>query len=140
MTASDNNNLRVLVWDLGPKAPDAPVAPKLREAKTDTDRLMAESDFKAALAVYEAERDSFVARQREFERWHRINGGPFQIEMWSVNADEALMRDPERYALKLPKHMKPGRTQAEFLRQREEDRAGLDRARRADPQFGEKAA
>lgn len=135
-----NNNLRVMVWDLGPPAPDVPKPPVQRDAKSDGEKIIAESDFKAAMAVYEGERDSFVVRKREHDKWHQEHGGPFQIEMWTVHAREALERDPQRYALRLPKGKKPGRTHEENQRRRDAEREELLRARRHDPQFGEGAA
>lgn len=39
----------------------------------------------------------YVRDQREFEAWHKQNPEPVQVEMYSVDADEAVRNDPRRY-------------------------------------------
>lgn len=132
-----NHNLRVLVWDLGPSDPKVPKRPELPNAKPDTpEAIMAESDFRAAMAIYEGERDAYARLKREFDAWHRQNGGPYQLEMWSMDVADALVRDPDRYVLKLPKGKKPGRRQHEIEAQRRQEQSDLDVMRERDPQFG----
>ena len=64
------------------------------------------------------------------------SGGPYQLTMRSVNARDALKRDPNRYVLKLPKGLKPGPKQAE-IEQQERDEADHFAAEAArDPVFG----
>jgi hypothetical protein len=62
--------------------------------------------------------------------------GPVQMVMRSVNARDALKRDPNRYTLKLPKGIKPGPAQAEFERQAKEEADQFAAASARDPVFG----
>jgi len=135
-----NNNLRVRIWDLGPTAPKAPVRPAMpKDLKPGSpEEMVAESEFKAALAVFERERDDFARMQRAFESWHALYGGPYQIEMWSVNALEAKLRDPDRYVDTLPKGKKPGRAHIENEKREREEHNQLQQLRDRDPQFGTK--
>ena len=66
----------------------------------------------------------------------KADEGPVGIEMWSIDARDALKRDPERFVVKLPKGMKPGpaheRNQERAARARDE----LAAAAAKDPVFG----
>ena len=77
------------------------------------------------------------ARSLLFKVWDlEAAGGPVQLIMRTVNAKDALRRDPNRYVLKLPRGIKPGPAQAE-LEQRNRDEASDFAALAArDPVFG----
>ena len=139
----ENNNLKQKVWDLGPVRPEAPkppVAPEeasFKGASKVADYEVAKIQFDDALIDYKSALRIYADRMAEYSKWRRDNGGPVEIEMWSVNAREALANDPERYRRALPKGEKPGKTDHENKRKAElrliEDAAAAKR----DPHFGE---
>ena len=108
-----NNNLKVKVWDLGPTRPEAPIAPtapleaEFKGASRVADFAVAQIKFEDALVDYKTALRAYAAARDEYDRWRRDNGGPVEIEMWIVLAQEAMARDPHRYSDKLPKGQKP---------------------------------
>lgn len=137
-----NNNLKVKVWDLGPTRPEAPIAPtapleaEFKGASRVADFAVAQIKFEDALVDYKTALRAYAAARDEYDRWRRDNGGPVEIEMWIVLAQEAMARDPHRYSDKLPKGQKPGTAHAENERRAQqrliEDAVNADK----DPHFG----
>lgn len=155
---------RVWLWDIGPFKPVPPAKPELPAAKPGT----AEYDLQAMkhrieLADYERDLAEYRRLRAEYEDWQIRYGGPFEVPMWSCNAQDALTwdklaikegRQPDRrwYISSrtrgykdlpnsgLPAGMKPGHGQAENLRREAESRADLERVMREDPVFGAMAS
>jgi hypothetical protein len=90
---------RCWIFDLGPQFNMAkPVRPVLA-ADTVEARVELEVDLEEYEKVY---RDYVIAErqfQRERKQWEKQNpgGGAVEVNMWSTDAGEALMRDPRRY-------------------------------------------
>lgn len=80
----------------------------------------------------EADAQSLMVRVWDLE----ATDGPVQMIMRSVNARDALKRDPNRYALKLPRGVKAGPAQAEFERKLKEEADEFTAAVARDPVFG----
>lgn len=130
-------NDHVTLWDLGPKAPVAPVVPKQPDATLKGPELAlaqihhedALEDYKLALRVWGKAKTDYAAWRREF-------GGPIKKEMWSTDAVHALNTDADRYVLELPKGIKPGQAQADKDVADAMSEQELAEAREKDPQFG----
>ena len=66
----------------------------------------------------------------------KADNGPLQLIMRSVNARDALARDPERYVLKLPRGVKPGPAHLEAEARRKEEANDYASIAARDPVFG----
>ena len=129
----DTESLRVRFWDLGPdKPPKQPVAPKLLAP----DDPIAKLEYEEAAAVYVAELQSYRSQKSAYDKWMAEMGGPVEVEMWSVDARDAVQRAPGRFVKRLPKGMQPGHGHAENLRRKEEENAEFRRVAATDPIFG----
>lgn len=62
--------------------------------------------------------------------------GPVQIEMRSVNARDALQRDPKRYVIKLPRGVKPGPAHHREEERKRQEMADFAEVVKRDPVFG----
>lgn len=155
MTMSDLNQdldlMQVWLWDLGPTKPVHPERPEPPVGKEGTPLY----DLKVIEWREEKENyDRALLQYREdkerWDRWQRDNGGPVEIPQYSVNAREAMERDPKRYTLSartrghgqlanrgLPLGMKPGHGQKMLEERQRQGLEDLDLARRGDPFFGE---
>lgn len=151
----------VYMWDTGPTEPKAPLrpkAPKGEEGNPEYDLAVVE--FRKALSDYDADLRSYGDRKREYALFLRDAGGPFEVKMWSVDANDALIRDgnavadgrqeKRRWFISartrgyetlpnggLPGSMKPGKGHEENLRREREGDADMAAVRKQDPIFGQ---
>jgi hypothetical protein len=121
---------------------------------------LAKVEFAEALEDYQAALKAWKKAKDDHAEWHKRNDGPVEIQMWSCDAHDALMRDQtavtegrqamRRYYVSsrtrgntnlpnrgLPDGLKPGSGQAELERRMREGDADLLAARAADPVFGQ---
>lgn len=142
---SDLPKLMVRVWDLGPAVPEAPVKPALPTGKEGSpEHDLALIDFKGALADYETALKAFGQAKKDFAAWQATYGGPYESEMYSVDAREALAIAPDRYLVSddrlpnhgLPKGRKAGKWHHEEKQRQEELRRHTARQLDRDPVFG----
>ena len=128
---------KVILWDLGPKSPVAPVIPKQPDSSLKGQELaLAQIHHEDAMADYKDALRTWGRAKEEYQEWRRKFSGPVKISMWSTDAVHALTVEPERYFLELPKGVKPGKTQAEADEAAAMSEAELNEAREKDPQFG----
>lgn len=140
-TRSDLNSMIVKIWDLGPKAPTIPVKPDLPTAKEGTPQYdLAMIDFRGELSQYETGLKAYAQEKKDFDEWHRVYAGPYQIEMYSVNAREAIQIEPGRYVAELPKGRKPGKWHADQQQARVEAKRTFAQTIARDPIFGNQGA
>jgi secreted Zn-dependent insulinase-like peptidase len=140
-TSAEINKLLVKIWDLGPRAPETPVKPELPQGKEGSAQHdLAMIDFRAGLSQYETALKAYAQEKKDFDEWHRVYAGPYQIEMYSANAREALQNDPERYAVELPKGRKPGKWHADEQQRQAEHRRTFAQMVARDPVFGSQGA
>jgi len=145
-TYNDTNKLMVRLWDTGPVPPSAPERPELPKGKEgDPEYDLSMIEFKGALSVYETALKIYGQEKKDFAEWQNKFGGPYEIEMFSVDAREALMIAPDRYFVSdsrlknhgLPDKRKPGKWHDE----QKQVRAEADRLRARelarDPVFGQ---
>lgn len=146
---SDLPKMMVRVWDLGPSVPDTPDKPALPTGKEGSpEHDLALIDFKAAIANYETALKAFGQAKKDFAEWQKTYGGPYEKEMYSVDAREALEIEPERYLVSddrlpnhgLPKGRKPGKWHHEEKQRQEELRRFTAQQRARDPVFGSQGA
>lgn len=125
------------LWDIGPKPPVAPVVPKLPDAALKGPELaLAQIHYEDAMADYKDELRAWGKAKIDYQNWRRNFGGPVKVNLWSTDAVHALNTDPDRYALELPKGLKPGKMQAEADEAAAMSETELQEARDRDPQFG----
>lgn len=130
-------NSKVDIWDLGPLRPDAPKEPKPVDEKLKGAELaIAQVELEDALDLYKRELRVYAANKREYERWHRENEGPVKVELWGVDANFAIGKEPVRYKLDLPKGQKPGKAQVMAEEMAKAEGVELAAARDRDPNFG----
>jgi hypothetical protein len=156
---------QVILWDIGPSKPVAPKRPDLPKGKEgDPEYDLAKVEFQEALEDYTEALKTWKRQKTEYADWHKQNGGPVEITMWSCDAHDALGRDAAaapivikngeekkqlRYFISartrghsnlpnrgLPNGMRPGHGQGELERRMIEGDADMVAARRADPVFG----
>lgn len=146
---SDRHTLMVKVWDTGPVAPEPPEKPALPTGKEGSpEHDLALIEFKAGLANYETALIAFGKSKKDFAEWHKTYQGAYEIEMFSVNAREALQIEPTRYFVSddrlpnhgLPKGRKPGKWHADQLERQEEAQRSFARTMARDPVFGNQGA
>lgn len=133
----DTESLRVKFWDLGP---EKPVMPKKPDQPKNPDDPIAKLEYEEAAETYVAAIKAYRVAQAEYARWEEECGGPVQIERWSVEARDAVQRDPKRYVKALPKNLKPGHGHIENLRRKEAEDAEFRRVAATDPIFGTQGA
>lgn len=150
---TDNQSMKVWLWDLGPEKPVPPVRPKPPVGKEDDpEHGLALIDFREAIEAYDAALRAYKTAKAEYEDFATRFGGPYEREFWSVDARVALERDKDRWCISsrtrgyghlknggLPKGVVPGHGQAEQERRMKEGEADLEVLRRKDPVFGEEA-
>lgn len=150
----DNASMMVVLWDLGPSKPEAPKrpkAPKGNEGEPEYDLALV--DFRMEMEDYETALRKHKADKIAYAKFEKDYGGAYEITMWSVDAHDALERDPKRYCISsktrghgrlknggLPIGVKPGHGQSEVERRAREGDADLEVLRRADPVFGTQEA
>ncbi|MCK1445424.1 hypothetical protein IVB43_23855 [Bradyrhizobium sp. 48] len=143
---SDKGSMMVRMWDLGPLKPEAPEKPKLPEGKEGTPAHdLAMIDFDGALATYRSDLKAYGAQLKDFEEWHKKYQGPYEIEMFSIDAREAMAIAPDRYMVSddrldnhgLPKGRKPGKFHAEEKQRIAEASRARARELARDPVFGQ---
>lgn len=133
--------MREKIWDLGPQAPKAPAKPEPPKGKDgDPDYELAKVEFEHALAIYREDLLAYGRQTKEYREWKKRDGGPVQIDLWTVDANEAMRRDPDRYVKSLPRGTKPGRAHFENLEREKAREEDLEADRKRDPQFGGAAA
>jgi hypothetical protein len=151
---ADNEAQQVFLWDIGPEKPVQPVrpiAPKGREGSPEYELALLE--FRDELERYSNSLHGFRQAIAEYEDWVSRNGGPVEIQRWSVDANDALRRDPKRYFISsrtrgytrapnlgLPEGLSPGRLHADNVRRRREADEEFVQIRRSDPVFGHEVA
>lgn len=148
--ATDNAAMMVVLWDLGPQKPEPPVRPEAPQGKEGTPAYdLAMVDFRQSLEEYDAALKAHKQAKTDFADFEKRYGGPYEISMWSCDAEDALSRDPTRYCISsktrghgrkhnggLPRHLKPGHGHEENLRREAEGYADAAAVRRTDPVFG----
>lgn len=140
-THADTNKLLVKIWDLGPTEPEAPVKPELPKGKEGSPEYdLALIDFRGDLANYETALKAYGQAKKDFAAWHKTYAGPYQIEMYSVNAREAIQIEPTRYMIDLPKGRKPGKFHAEEQQRLKDERDSFAKMIKRDPVFGSQGA
>jgi hypothetical protein len=135
-------NGKVDLWDCGPKrpvAPEAPVEPDASKLK-GADLAAAQVEHEDALERYKQQLRDYAAAKRAHLEWHDEKGGPVKVELWGIDARHAMNVEPDRFKLDLPRGVKPGRAQVEAEEMAEAEANELNRARAADPQFGQQRA
>lgn len=132
-------NGKVDLWDIGPQmepeppeAPNEPDKDKLKGAKL----AAAELEYEDAMAAYKNELRAYTAARRDYEEWHRENGGPIKVELWGTDARHAMEVEPKRFVFELPKGKKPGKAHLEAEEMAAAEAQEIQRARERDPQFG----
>jgi hypothetical protein len=135
-------NNKVDLWDMGPKrpvAPEDPVEPDASKLK-GADLAAAQVEHEDACERYKQQLRDFATAKRAHLDWHDAKGGPVKVELWAIDARHALEIEPDRYRIDLPRGVKPGKAQvdADALAAAEADER--QRAKAADPQFGQGAS
>lgn len=139
-TNNDVNSLLVKIWDLGPTPPEAPGKPELPKGKEGSaEHDLALIDFRGELANYETALKAYGQAKKDFAAWHTTYGGPYQAEMYSVNAREAIQIEPSRYMVALPKGRKPGKYHADEQQRMKDERQSFAKMISRDPVFGQGA-
>lgn len=142
---------KVVLWDKGPQKPVMPKQPATPDGKPGEPKYeLAMVEFKAVLEAYDVALKAYRQAVVDFADFEKKYGGPYELEMWSCDAHDALQRDPDRYIVSnktrgherlknggLPIGMKPGHGQAAQQRRAAEHEAEFETARRADPVFGQ---
>ena len=148
---SHQQRQNVVLWDLGPPKPAPPKRPDAPQGRRgDPAYDLAMIEFKETLDEYEAALKQHKADKAEYAKWQKDMGGPIERAWYSVDANDALARDPKRYCISastrgyeklpnrgLPEGMKPGHGQAEQRRRAQEMDADMAAALQADPVFGQ---
>jgi hypothetical protein len=153
--------MQVVLWDVGPSAPVPPERPEAPRGKDgDLEFEIAKIDAREQIAEYGTEVQRYKRDRDEFEHWHTRNGGPIEIQMWSVDARDALGHDARavregrqsklRYHLSsktrgyghlenggLPPGVTPGHGHEANVQRQLADAHALAIARRNDPVFGD---
>lgn len=140
-TSEDTHSLLVKIWDLGPaevEVPEKPELPKGKEGSAEFDLAMI--DFRSALADYETALKAYGQARKDFAAWHDTYGGPYQVEMYSVNAREAIQIEPTRYMVELPKGRKAGKFHLSEQQRLKDERASFANMIKRDPVFGSQGA
>lgn len=145
----DQQSLLVKVWDCGPDAPQPPMRPVPPEGKEGSPAHdLAMIEFKGELAKYETDLVAYGRNRKDHAEWHKTYGGPYELEMYSVNAREAIAIEPTRYFVShsslpnhgLPKGRKPGPWHAQEKERQAEQKRLLAQAAARDPVFGTQGA
>lgn len=130
-------NDHVTLWDIGPKPPVAPEAPKPPDDKLKGAELaLAQIHYDDAMADYKDALRAWGQAKIAYQDWRRKFGGPVKVEQWSTDAVHTINVEPERYFLELPRGLKPGKAQADADEIAAMSEAELNDAREKDPQFG----
>lgn len=142
---ADQQSMMVRIWDLGPSEGEIPAKPELPKGKEGSPEYdLAMIDFRADLANYETALKAFAQAKKDFAAWQKTYGGPYEIEMFSVDAREALGISPDRYMVSddrlpnhgLPKGRKPGPWHADEKKRQEELKRFSAQQVARDPVFG----
>lgn len=146
---ADQQTMKVRLWDLGPRESEIPARPELPKGKEGSPEYdLAMIDFRGELANYETALKAYGQAKKDFAAWQATYGGPYEVEMYSVDAREALELDKERYLVSddrlgnhgLPKGRKPGEWHFKEKQRQEELRRLSAQARSRDPVFGSQGA
>lgn len=108
-------NGKIDLWDLGPQVePKPPAAPEAPDTKLKGAELAAaELEYEDACELYKFALRRYTAAKRDHLAWLEQKGGPVKVELWGVDAAEAMKIEPDRFKLDLPKGAKAGRAQRE---------------------------
>ena len=101
LSRDKNGNLtgKVFLWDCGPQhpgtEPDVSDQHPVLAALGPDHGLPAETVAKLVAAHppghgKSPEHEEWLKAKREYEAWHRKYGGPFKVELWTVDAKRAL--------------------------------------------------
>lgn len=146
---ADQQSMMVKLWDLGPGEAAIPTRPELPQGKEGSPQYdLAMIDFRADLANYETALKAHGQATKDFAAWQATYGGPYEIEMYSVDAREALEIAPDRYLVSddrlpnhgLPKGRKPGPWHHAEQQRQEDLRRFSAQQRQRDPVFGSQGA
>ena len=153
--------MKVWLWDMGPEKPQAPKRPKPPHGKEgDPEFDLAVIEFKEHLENYEEALRAYKRAKIEYAEFEKSKGGPVEMLMWSVDANDALRRDQKavdegRQAkprwcisartrgyeklpnLGLPEGMAPGHGHKSNIERQIASDAEFLAAMKADPVFGQ---
>lgn len=148
---ADRGTQMVVLWDLGPQkpvAPKRPTAPKGKDGDPEFD--LAKVEFQEELEAYQVALKAHQKAKTEYAGWLENVGGPIEQTKWSVDAADALARDPKRYCISastrghsnlpnrgLPEGVKPGKGHLEEQRRIAAGESDLEQLKKRDPVFGE---
>jgi hypothetical protein len=149
--SGDLNLTYVYLWDLGPSKPVAPKRPDTPAGKKgEPEYDLAMIEFRGVLEKYDEDLRAYGRDKINFAEWQKKQGGPIEMRFWSVDAADALERDPKRYCVSartrgygnrpnqgLPEGMKPGKGHFENQARIAAGESDLEAARRSDPVFGQ---
>jgi hypothetical protein len=147
-------SLKTRVWDTGPQRPVPPARPVPPKGLHGIEADIAAIELKEAVANFDVQLTRHVALLKEHDIWHARHSGPVVLEMWVVDARDAIRHDTRavgegrqskrRYFIYdqkkprqgLPVGVEPGASHAEQIERQADDAAALAEAKRADPVFG----
>ena len=147
----DRGTQMVVLWDIGPQKPAQPEKPNAPSGKVGEPAYeLAKVEFDDTLQEYKAALEQYRRELKEFQAWHKRYGGPYEMfNVWSVDADDHLARDPKRYFVSastrghsgrpnrgLPEGLKPGPAHAENLRRIAQGESDMATIKQSDPVFG----
>jgi hypothetical protein len=157
----DRQAQMVWLWDCGPEKPAVPTRIKVPSGKAgDPEHDLALIEFREQLGDYEAALKAHRKAKIEYDEFMRAQGGPVEVKMWSVNAQDALRADNKaveegrqagrRWFISsrtrgysnlpndgLPPGVRPGRGQIENRQREQSAMESFQQAKRSDPAFGE---
>lgn len=147
----DRGAQMVNLWDTGPRKPTQPERPATPSGKTgDPVFELAKVEFQDELEQYGKKLADYRKARAEYEKWQETWGGPYEMfNVWSVDADDHLARDPPRYFISsstrghagkanrgLPEGLSPGPGHRRNLERIEAGESDLVRMKQSDPVFG----
>lgn len=147
----DRGTQMVVLWDIGPAKPTQPKRPDAPSGKNgDPSYELAKVEFEDTLAEYKTTLEQYRLNVKAYQAWHKKWGGPYEMyNVWSVDADDHLARDPKRYFISsrtrghagkpnhgLPEGLSPGKGHYENLKRIEQGESDMAAMRQSDPVFG----
>jgi hypothetical protein len=133
-------NGMVDLWDMGPEKPIAPDPPKEpKPTGNKGDDAVAQQQFDDALEDYKKDLKGYSALKKEYDNFRANVGGPIKREVWPIDGNVALEREPGRYFKTLPPGAKPGKAQHEADERAAVQAAETKRIKERDPHMGKGA-